>query len=278
MLGPRSIWSMGENDPVYILSNLTDVWGHLDLIDIHFDNDYLVPLLLSNQHYQDFFDRYFPDREVFHPLSGFLFSLLPRYEGVAQGFRDAYFGSFTIGLQIRMHKHLGPGLNVPDVGHFCALAWAVQLRRGLPDEAVRIFVASDSVEAVEAVKRSLGHDKVIHTDAWGEIGAETLTAANNPGSEESALLDMRLLSMTDALIITSASSFGYVAAAWGGIVPMHVLHRGNEPSILNPYFFIPLDTEPCYWGAQRYFLAQAPAEAANALRDNPMWLQYAFCQ
>jgi xyloglucan fucosyltransferase len=52
------------------------------------------------------------------------------------------------------------------------------------------------------------------------------------------VLDMALLAGCDALVITGGSSFGYVAAAWGGIVPVHVLHRAEgPPSLANPYFY-----------------------------------------
>ncbi len=49
---------------------------------------------------------------------------------------------------------------------------------------------------------------------------------------------MALLAGCDALVLTSGSSFGYVAAAWGGVVPIHVLHRPEGgPSMASPYFF-----------------------------------------
>lgn len=276
-LGPRSIWTMSPTDPLYVTGNFTNLWAAQDAVDIHYDNDYLVPLLLSNPHYRGFFDQYFPDREIFHPMSGFLFNLHPRQEAAAQAFRAANFGAFTVGLQIRTQKPLGPGLADPAVSHYCALARALQLKEGHADDRVRFFVATDSKEAVEAVRRALGSERVVSTNGEGAKEA-TGTQAGNPGTEESAVLDMRLLSMTDALLVTSASSFGYVAAAWGGILPIHVLHRAKTPSMLNPYFFTPLDTEPCYWGAHRYFIDKAPREAVDLLKDNPMWMQYAHCQ
>lgn len=277
VMGPRSIWSMSPTDPLYATGYLTDLWAAQDAVDIHYDNDYLVPLLLSNPHYRGFFHQYFPGHEIFHPLSRFLFNLHPRHEAAAQNFRSAKFGGFTVGLQIRTQKPLGPGLAGPAVSHYCALARAVQLKRGLRDDQVRFFIATDSEEALEAVRRALGRERVVSTNGGGAMGAKG-TQAGNPGTEESAVLDMRLLSLSDALVVTSASSFGYVAAAWGGVVPIHVLHRGDKPSMLNPYFYIPLDTEPCYWGAHRYFLEKAPGEAIKVLKDNPLWMQYAHCQ
>ena len=277
ILGPRSIWAMSPTDPLYITGDLQQLWGGHDAVDIHYDNDYLVPLLLSNPNYRTFFDRYFPSREIFHPLGRFLFDLHPRHEAAAHAFRASKFGAFTVGIQIRTQKPLGAGLADPSIGQFCSLARAVQLKHGLPDDRVNFFVATDSEGALEGVRKLLGAERVVNTDGGGVRGGKG-TQAGNPGSEESAVLDMRLLSMTDALIVTSASSFGYVAAAWGGIVPIHVLHRGDKPSMLNPYFYTPLNSEPCYWGAHRYFLTKAPKEAVELLRDNPMWMQYAHCQ
>ena len=54
--------------------------------------------------------------------------------------------------------------------------------------------------------------------SWQVIGV------NNPSTPESALIDMRLLSECSELVITVASSYGSVAAAWGGIAPVQMLH------------------------------------------------------
>ena len=220
----------------------------------------------------------FPGHEVFHPLSRFLFRLHPRTEAAAQQFRKANFGPFTVGLQVRTQKPLGTGIADPAVSQYCTLARALRLKQNVPDDQIRFFVATDSEKALAEIRRTLGPERVVSMDGRVDKGAKEKTRAGDPGTEESAVLDMRLLSMTDALLVTSASSFGYVAAAWGGVVPIHVLHRGDKPSMLNPYFYIPLDTEPCYWGAHRYFLEKAPEEAVDLLKDNPMWMQYAHCQ
>ncbi|CAL8465697.1 g5233 [Coccomyxa elongata] len=204
--------------------------------------------------------------------------LHPRTEAAAQHFRKANFGPFTVGLQVRTQKPLGAGLADPSVRHYCTLARAVQLKQNLPDDQIKFFIATDSEKALAEIRRTLGPDRVVSMDGGAKEGVKEKTRAGDPGTEESAVLDMRLLSMTDALLVTSASSFGYVAAAWGGIVPIHVLHRGDKPSMLNPYFYIPMDTEPCYWGAHRYFMDNAPKEAVDLLKENPMWMQYAHCQ
>ena len=47
---------------------------------------------------------------------------------------------------------------------------------------------------------------------------------NNPGTPESALIDMRLLSECNELVVTVGSSYGSIAAAMGGIAPVHMIH------------------------------------------------------
>jgi len=71
------------------------------------------------------------------------------------------------------------------------------------------------------------------------------------------------------------SSFGDVAAAWGGLAPVHMLH-GEHGTIQNPHFWRALSPEPCFWGA-RAFLAAAPAAEVAAFKRSGLWLQYTQC-
>ena len=65
-------------------------------------------------------------------------------------------------------------------------------------------------------------------DVWNE--------AENPGTVTSALIDMALLSHCDDMIVTMASSFGYVAAAWAGYAPVYMVY-GEHTSSQNPYWY-----------------------------------------
>lgn len=48
------------------------------------------------------------------------------------------------------------------------------------------------------------------------------TEAHNPGTEDSGLFDLALLSQCNQLIVTSSSSFGGLAAGMGGLHPYYV--------------------------------------------------------
>ena len=47
---------------------------------------------------------------------------------------------------------------------------------------------------------------------------------HNPGTPESALIDMRLLSECNELVVTVGSSYGSISAGIGGIPPVQMLH------------------------------------------------------
>lgn len=87
----------------------------------------------------------------------------------------------------------------------------------------------------------LGQDMVIFRadNGVGSVSSKVI-GVNNPGTPESALVDMRLLSECTDLVVTVGSSYGSVAAAWGGIAPVQMLHGlhknvqvGTSPQLLN---------------------------------------------
>jgi len=95
------------------------------------------------------------------------------------------------------------------------------------------------------VVKILGEDRVVFMDnGIAPMGkgmedaaiAPTATAAANPGTMESALMDMVLLSRCNDIVMTVASSFGYVAAAWGGFAPVHMVY-GTHLTSQNPFWY-----------------------------------------
>lgn len=77
------------------------------------------------------------------------------------------------------------------------------------------------------VAKILGSDRVLFVEdgivSFSPMRDRGKNPIGNPGSLESALIDMALLSHCDDIVTTFASSFGYVAAAWGGIAPVCLL-------------------------------------------------------
>ena len=80
-----------------------------------------------------------------------------------------------------------------------------------------------------------GLSLLVSTDRRAQ-SAEDMTDIGNPGTMESAIVDMALLSSCNDLVVTISSSFGYVAAAWAGIAPVYMVY-GRHLHAQNPYWY-----------------------------------------
>ena len=240
------------------------------------DRDYLGALLQSNRHYNRFFRKYFPRGDVFHPLSHYLLHLSAPLERRAQDVVQRRFSAHTIGIQMRLLKSdfafFTGWKPPPSVEAYCSAAKAVSAASDSAEDA-RYFVTADDPAAYAEVARILGPEKVIYGANRREAG--NLTVAGNPGTEGSAVLDLRLLSMCSDVVISSGSSFGGVAAAWGGMIPVYMVY-GEHADLKNPYFWRALSSEPCFFGA-RAFLAQANSDVVTDFKRTGFWLQYTQC-
>ncbi len=92
----------------------------------------------------------------------------------------------------------------------------------------------------------LGQDMVVFRkdNGVGQVSSKVI-GVNNPGTPESALIDMRLLSECNELVITVGSSYGSVAAAWGGIAPVQMLH-GLHQNVQVCIFVALLNSRPLH--------------------------------
>ncbi|BDA51570.1 probable fucosyltransferase 5 [Coccomyxa sp. Obi] len=272
-------------------SEVADVWMFRDIpvhyerhygIEVLADLDWSAALLQSNPFHQAFLDKYFPRREIFRPLASFLLRPAPQYDHKITAFKRKHFTHFTIGLQIRRRKCDFEELHCdtrPSIESYCDVARSIQLARDVADSDVRFFIAADVPETYPQVTKILGRERVIFVEdgivKFSPIRDRGKNPIGNPGSLESALVDIALLSQCDDIITTFASSFGYVAAAWGGIAPVHMMF-GTHESSQNPYWYRALSSEPCYWQAKR-LMRDISEAAVKRFRSNPLWIQYSQC-
>ena len=262
---------------LWLHGDLEDVFSRQDVVYYGPDMDSLSPVLIANQHYASFFKKYFPTREVFSRLSQFLFTLTPALQLVVDSFHRRHFGNFTVGLQIRKRKcgiDAVPCEHLPRIESFCSVAKALQYSAGISDEDVRFFVATDTEATLAQVKNILGAERVVHTN----YNMTTFTEAGNPGTHEAAVVDLKLLSLCDDLVITSASSFGSVAAGWGNIKGVHMTF-GNPHRLRfleNPHFWRALTSEPCFWGFSK-FKNSANEDDVRTILASPFGLQHEQC-
>lgn len=261
---------------LWLHGDLEMTFNYQDIVYYGPDMDSLSSVLVANLHYARFFEMHFPTREVFYPLSQFLFSLSPAVQKTVDNFQKERFGTFTIGLQIRKLKcgtDTMPCEHLPPIENFCSVAQAMQYAAGVSDEDVRFFVATDTNSSIAQVESILGPNRVVHTD----YNMSILTEAGDPGTHEAAVVDMKLLSLCDDLIITSASSFGSVAAGWGNIKGVHMTFGDpKRHNHLNPHFWRALTSEPCFWGFSK-FKQKSNADDVRTFLTNPYGLQHEQC-
>ncbi|MQL84811.1 hypothetical protein Taro_017320 [Colocasia esculenta] len=223
-------------------------------------DQYFVPALFLNRAFEGELVRLFPEKEaVFHHLGRYLFhpsnevwDLITRY------YRDHLAGANErLGVQIRVfdgklrpfHLILRQIIN-------CTLSEKllpeVDLRRratpttgGGPSKAVLLAslhsVFYHKMKGMYSEHPATGGEAVSFHQPSHEEEQRTGSAAH----DGKALAEMYLLSMADALVTSSRSTFGYVAQGLAGATPWVLLGPVHE-SVPEPSCVRDLSPEPCF--------------------------------
>ena len=154
-----------------------------------------------------------PDYRVFATISSKLLRLRANVNKQVKNFVNSNFNDYNIGVHIRTKKSVNEMI-IP-VEHYCQAVRMILL--GKKEKSVSVFVAADTNQGRGKLADCLRHFlsrnnnsvKVVYMDNNMSI-KNPLT--HNPGTEINALVDMKLLSLCDDLVITYGSSFGFVAA------------------------------------------------------------------
>jgi len=106
---------------------------------------------------------------------------------------------------------------------------------GKKAKSVSIFVAADTNQGRDNLVDCLRHFLSHHDNSVKVVYVENNMSmknpiTHNPGTETNALIDMKLLSLCDDLVITYGSSFGFVAAGWSD----REVNRSRDPFVLMP--------------------------------------------
>jgi len=154
-----------------------------------------------------------PDYEVFATISSKLLRLQDNIDEQVKNFASGNFSDYNVGVHMRTKKPTKK-MAIP-VEHYCQAVRMIL--RGKKAKSVSIFVAADTNQGrdnlVDCLRHFLSHHdnsvKVVYVD--NNMSAKN-PLTHNPGTETNALVDMKLLSLCDDLVITYSSSFGFVAA------------------------------------------------------------------
>jgi xyloglucan fucosyltransferase len=115
---------------------------------------------------------------------------------------------------------------------------------------------------------------------WTENGIQSkATAAGNPGTEHSAVVDMLLLSQCDELLVTYESSYGWIAHGFGGLKST-IMDPGNHQDMTHVWHAKTITSEPCSWTMPSVLMAAS--EDATDIKGrikqfSPFWQRHMQC-
>ena len=176
-------------------------------------DQYLASFLMTNPHYKGIIARLGDGGDLYGSLFRKLMRPVPYIRNIVNKFVAKKFkGYYIIGIQARYG--VGQFFLKEDLAEFWHCARAMARQRPLSQQnKIRFFLATDDPKIIRTAKRALGRLLVYYktprgNDLEGKVGWY------------GAAVDNFLLSECDDLIITSTSTFGYVAAARKGLAPM----------------------------------------------------------
>lgn len=230
--------------------------------------DYEMPLLQINRQMSGMFTKFFPDGEVFHAVAGHLFKPAPAVIQAMQPYMNQA-EDCAIGLHVRRKKKFHSAGSLPQLEQFATIA-----RMLAQPEAGTLFLASDS-DVFDEMQRLLG-SRLWWSNLTSTSVGSTHTAASNPGTEISAFVDVFILSMCKAVVVSPASSLGYVAAGLAGVRPVFVTFGKHEAPFVNPWFWQSVTSEPCMFKAGKAH-GFGGEMAARLKADHPLYMYHTQC-
>jgi xyloglucan fucosyltransferase len=226
-----------------------------------------MPLLQINPEFAPFFELFFPSGEIFHPTAQHLFQPAPVVMHAIQT-HVAQAGNCSVGLQMR-HKKLYDKEQLQEEQFAGIASMLLQQHPGT------VHLASDS-DIFDRMAGLVGPQLRWSNLTKTSYGLGTHTAAHNPGTELSAFVDIFLLARCKAIVVTPASSFGWVAAGIGGVKPVFATFGKHDSPFVNPWFWQSVTSEPCMFKASRS-MGFGGAVAARLKAKYPLYLAQTQC-
>jgi xyloglucan fucosyltransferase len=224
---------------------------------------YFVPALFLNPAYQEELDRLFPRKDaVFYLLAHYLLHPTNKVWGLITRFHDAYLRNSDerLGIQIRVFDGDTPFQHVLDQILACT-----SQERLLPDVVTQEPQppAGARSKAVLMTGLSSWYYESVRWKYWQSATATgEAVSVYQPSHEEhqlsgytthdmKALAEMYLLGMTDKIVTSGWSTFGYVGHGLGGLTPW-VMFRPENHTAPSPPCRRARSMEPCMHGPPFY--------------------------
>jgi len=251
--------------------------GRRDPLLYHFWSiDYDIPWLQISNGSAATMKRLFPKGEVFHELSKLLFRGPKPVLAEAMAPYANLSSNCLVGMQVRTAR-----LHVQDVtvGTEAFVAQVAGIAEAIAQQATgSFFVAADSKSVIPLMVKALPAQQLLW---WSNLtmdlyAAKATTVAGNPGNELSAVMDMLLLSKCKHLVLTPASSFGYVSAGLAGIHGVFATLGAHERPFFNTWYWEALTSEPCCWSMGMHHLNGSSLKV-QARKRHPLFFHHNQC-
>ncbi|WJX95539.1 Galactoside 2-alpha-L-fucosyltransferase, variant 2 [Trifolium repens] len=223
-------------------------------------DNYFVPSLFLMPSFEQELNDLFPKKDkVFHFLGRYLFHPTNNVWGLVVRYYNAYLAKVDerIGIQIRVFDtEPGPFQHVLDQILACTLKENI-----LPDvnrgENIDSSSGTPKSKAVLMTSLNSGYFENVRDIYWeyptvtGEVigiyqpSHEGYQQTQKQIHNQKAWAEMYLLSLTDVLVTSSWSTFGYVAQGLGGLKPW-ILYKPENRTAPNPPCRRAMSMEPCF--------------------------------
>ncbi|PKI75485.1 hypothetical protein CRG98_004155 [Punica granatum] len=223
-------------------------------------DNYFIPSLFLMPSFERELFNLFPEKEtIFHHLGRYLFHPSNHVWGLIARYFNSYLARADerVGIQVRtFDSGDGPFPYVMDQIIACT-----QKEKLLPEVNVRGTVSAPSgsskLKAVLVTSLNLGYAENLKSMYWmhptvtGEMvgiyqpSHEGHQQTEKPLHNRKAWAEMYLLSLSDVLVTSSWSTFGYVAQGLGGLKPW-ILVKPENRTTPNPPCGRAMSMEPCF--------------------------------
>uniref|UniRef100_A0A0D9VLE9 Fucosyltransferase n=1 Tax=Leersia perrieri TaxID=77586 RepID=A0A0D9VLE9_9ORYZ len=232
---------------------------------------YFIPSLFLIPSYQDELSRLFPEKDaVFHHLARYLFHPTNEVWYTVTKYYRSYLAKAdkTVGIQIRIFEKEGILQRNGRFPHFleqilsCAQNEKLLPEISMTDETPTTVKNNHTIAVLTTSLSSWYSDEIQKKYSEHRTVDGTTVKVYQPSHEEyqrsknkkhnmKALAEIYLLSMTDVLITSGFSTFGYAAQGLSGLTPW-ILFRSDNHVVPHPPCRRAMSIEPCFHQAPFY--------------------------
>ncbi|KAL6606869.1 hypothetical protein ACP70R_042522 [Stipagrostis hirtigluma subsp. patula] len=265
-------WNQTDYDQLFFCDEDQRLLSSFQWLVMRTDS-YIVPGLFLMNSFRDELDLLFPERDaVFHHLGRYLLHPTNHVWGLVTRYYRARlaWARRRVGIQVRVFPYLWPQESPQLLEQITTCTQKEGLLPALLDTeeepAVTPPPTPRGLRSVAVVVTSLKawYHEQLKSAYWGHATANgEVVVVDQPSSEgsqrsgershdEKAWAEIYLLSLTDTLVTTGESTFGYVAQGLGGLRPWVLLRHNWTLGPDQPACRRDMSMEPCFHVAPAY--------------------------